>query len=372
MPVLGIGDERSLRPTVCVFQEPAKFADVANYDRHEWLTRRQETAIDADRPIIDPHHHLWDREGSTYLSAELGRDTQVSHNVKHTVFVECSSAYDEGSSAALAPVGETRFAAAQAEEAQRRNGPMIAGIVGHADMSLGEGVDDILVQHEQAGAGLFRGIRHGTNWSPHRAVKNGHHEPGPGLLLDPTFQAGVRRLGLMGHSFDAWLYFDQLHELATLAQSVPECAIVVDHLGGPLGIGPHAAERADMVRLWRDGIVRIASCPNVMLKIGGLGMEHYFGSNWAGYDTPPSSDEVAAFWHDMVHVAIDSFGPSRCMFESNFPVDRQTLPYTVLWNSFEILAASYNQAEQHELFFGTANRFYRLGAEHVLGDSRTG
>jgi len=336
---------------------------VANYDRHEWLAGRHEVAIDPDRPIIDPHHHLWDREGSTYLAAELGRDTQASHNVTHTVFVECSSAYDAGSSAALAPVGEIRFVAEQAQQTQLAGGPTIAGIVGHADLSLGDGVEDVLAKHEQAGAGLFRGIRHGTNWSPYAAVNNGHHEPGPSLLIDPGFQTGVARLAQMGYSFDAWLYFDQLHELADMARAVPECPIVVDHLGGPLGIGPHAAARADMMQVWRDGIAQVAACPNVVLKIGGLGMEHYFGTNWAGSDAPPSSDEVAAFWHDIVHVAIDSFGPSRCMFESNFPVDRQTLPYTVLWNSFEILAACYSEAEQHELFFGTANRFYRLGAE---------
>ena len=336
---------------------------MANYDRHEWLAGRHEVAIDPDRPIIDPHHHLWDREGSTYLAAELGRDARASHNITHTVFVECSSAYDEGTSVALSPVGETRFAAEQARQAQATGGPTIAGIVGHADLSLGDAVEDVLIHHEQAGAGLFRGIRHGTNWSPHAAVKNGHHEPRPSLLLDQGFQAGVARLAHMGFSFDAWLYFDQLHELADMARAVPECAVVVDHLGGPLGIGPHAAARADMASDWRDGIAQVAACPNVMLKIGGLGMEHYFGTKWADRDAPPSSDEVAAFWHDMVHVAIDSFGPNRCMFESNFPVDRQTLPYTVLWNSFEILAASYSEAEQHELFFGTANRFYGLGAE---------
>ena len=336
---------------------------MANYDRHQWLAQRLEVAIDPDRQIIDPHHHLWDRGGSTYLAAELGQDTHASHNVTHTVFVECSSAYDlEASEQSLAPVGETRFVADQAKVSQSSGGPTIAGIVGHADMSLGDAVERVLVEHEHAGAGLFRGVRHGTNWSPYSDVKNGHHEPGPGLLLDPTFQAGATRLAQMGLSFDAWLYFDQLAELAGLARSVPDCPIVVDHLGGPLGIGPHAAARDEMVHVWRDGLTTAATCPNVMLKIGGIGMEHYFGTPWAARDMPPSSEQVADFWHDMVSFAIDTFGPDRCMFESNFPVDRQTLPYTVLWNSFEILAERYTDAEQHDLFFGTANRFYRLGA----------
>ena len=264
--------------------------------------------------------------------------------------------------AALAPVGETRFVAAQAAEAHRLGGPEIAGIVGHVDLTLGTGVTEVLAEHEAQGAGLFRGVRHGTNWSPHPNVKNGHHQPGPELLGSPDFRSGVAQLGAMGYSFDAWLYFDQMHELAELAQAVPECEIVLDHLGGPLGIGPHASQRAEMAAAWRNGIVAVAACQNISLKVGGLGMEHYFGTPWAARPKPPSSDEVAVYWNDMVHFAIDTFGPDRCMFESNFPVDRQTLPYTVLWNAFEQLAEPYSATEQHDLFWGTADRVYRLGA----------
>ena len=144
--------------------------------------------------------------------------------------------------------------------------------------------------------------------------------------------------------------------------AIPQCQIVLDHLGGPLGIGPHASQRAEMLTTWRRGIEAVAACPNAALKVGGLGMEHYFGTPWADQPRPPSSDEVAAYWNDMVHFAIDTFGPPRCMFESNFPVDRQTLPYTVVWNAFEILAERYTPAEQHDLFWATANRVYRLGA----------
>lgn len=336
---------------------------MANYDRHAWLGLRNETALDPQRKIIDPHHHLWDRDGSTYLAAELSRDAAASHNITHTVFVECSSGYDTSAlDPTLAPVGETRFVAAQAAESQRIGGPTIAGIVGHGDLSMGAAVEDVVLAHEAASAGLFRGIRHGTNWSPHADVKNGHHEPGRGLLLEASFQQGVARLAKLGFSFDAWLYFDQLEELAVLAHQVPECAIVVDHLGGPLGIGPHARDRDHMIAQWRHGMAVVAACPNVSLKVGGLGMEHYFGTPWSVRSVPPSSEHVAAFWSDLVHYAIDTFGPSRCMFESNFPVDRQTLPYTVLWNAFEILASTYNDTEQHHLFFGTANAFYGIGA----------
>lgn len=333
---------------------------MVSYERHEWLARRAEAAIDPDRPIIDPHHHLWDRNGSTYLAVELTADAAASHNITHTVFVECSSAYDESSTSELSPVGETKFVVQQAGEAKQLGGPHIAAIVGHADLLLGSAVEDVLAAHAVTGQGLFRGVRHGTNWSPYDSVKNGHHDPSQHLLADPTFREGVSKLGEMGFSFDAWLYFDQITELAGLARDVPECTMVLDHLGGPLGIGPHATARAEMAEVWRNGITDVATCESVVLKVGGLGMEHYFGTPWVEQAAPPSSEEVAAYWSDTVHFAIDAFGPSRCMFESNFPVDRQTLPYTVLWNAFQILASPYSATEQDELFFGTAARTYSI------------
>lgn len=341
---------------------------VVNYERHEWLARRVETAIDSARPIIDPHHHLWDRDNSTYLAEELTADATASHNITHTVFVECSSAYDDGPPN-LAPVGETRFVAAQAAQAAQLDGVEIGAIVGHADLTLGRAVQDVLAVHEEAGAGLFRGVRHGTNWSRHDDVKNGHHGPRQYLMADPGFCAGVSALGDMGFSFDAWLYFDQLTELADLARATLGCSIVVDHLGGPLGIGPHAAARDEMLTLWRQGVTDLASCDNVTLKVGGLGMEHYFGTPWAELDAPPSSEEVATHWADLVHFAIDTFSPDRCMFESNFPVDRQTLPFTVLWNAFQILASRYSAAEQDALFRATAARTYGIHGSSVETDA---
>jgi predicted TIM-barrel fold metal-dependent hydrolase len=330
------------------------------YDRHEWLAKRVEQAIDPTEAIIDPHHHLWHRDGSTYLAAELERDTRASHNVTHTVFVECGSDYDLEAGPELAPVGETRFVVREADDMGVLGKTAIGAIVGFADMTLGAAVEEVLAAHERAGAGLFRGIRHGTNYSVHPGVKNGHHDPTQFLMASDAFRAGVACLGAMGHSFDAWLYFDQLVELADLADAVPGCTIVVDHLGGPLGIGPHAAARDEMLSVWRAGIARVAQCPNVVLKVGGIGMQHYFGMGWADRDLPPGSEEVAAYWSDMVCSAIDAFGPDRCMFESNFPVDRQTLPYSVLWNAFQIIAARYSSDERRDLFFDTAARAYRI------------
>lgn len=331
------------------------------YDRPEWTALRVEQAIDPLRPIIDPHHHLWDRPDSRYLAPELLADTGASHNIVQTVFVECSAEYDDSASPQLAPVGETRFVLDQARQAEQLGGARIGAIVSHADLTMGPALEDALHAHDEAGAGLFRGVRHGTNWSPHDSVKNGHHGPQQGQMAEAGFRQGVATLGELGFSFDAWLYFDQLAELADLALAVPQTTIIVNHLGGPLGIGPHAgAGRLAMLETWLGGITKAAACPNVVLKVGGLGMEHYFGTPWAALPSPPSSDIVAIWWSEVVHAAIGAFGPDRCMFESNFPVDRQTLPYTVLWNAFQILADRYSDTEQQALFHDTAARAYRL------------
>ena len=281
-------------------------------------------------------------------------------DVTHTVFVECGASYDTAASAALAPVGETRFVAGEVEHA-RELGCEIAAIVGHGDLALGAGVRPVLEAHLEAGQGLFRGVRHGTNWSQHDSIKNGHHRPPQGLMATAAFGEAVGLLGSLGLSFDAWLYFDQLGELADLAQAHPETTIVCDHLGGPLGIGPWSgAGRLPMLETWLAGIDRLSRCHNVVLKISGLGMEHYFGTGWASLAKPPSSNVVAEWWSEIVHRAIEHFGPDRCMFASNYPVDRQTLPYSVLWNALQRLASRYDEDEQQSLFSGTAARTYRI------------
>lgn len=331
------------------------------YERPDWIPRRAEPPVDAQQPIIDAHHHLWHRDDSTYLAAELRADVEGSHNVTRTVFVECSAGYDLTAPEHLAPVGETSFVAAQALDMAATSRVRIGAIVSHADLTLGDAVEEVLAAHNDAGAGLFRGVRHGVNWSSHASVKNGHHNPRQGQMGEAGFRQGVAQLGRMGFSFDAWLYFDQLGELAELARAVPDTTIIVNHLGGPLGIGPHVgAGRLEMLEVWQAGIADAATCPNVVLKVGGIGMEHYFGTPWTDLPRPPSSDVVAAWWSEVVRFAIDTFGPERCMAESNYPVDRQTLPYAVLWNALQIITADYTTAERNAIFHDTAARTYRI------------
>ena len=328
-------------------------------DRFDWLARRKETAIEPDLEIVDPHHHLWDRGGSTYLAEQLHADTSAGHRVVQTVFVDCMSKYDKSAPAHLRPVGETRFVAEQATHMKRLGGAEVAGIVGFVDLTMGNLVDEAL-EAQLAASSLFRGIRHATGWDASPDVHDSHTKPPPGLTCAADFIAGARRLAAHGLTFDAWLYHPQLDELVVLAAAVPELTIIVNHLGAPLGIGPYAGRRDDVLSTWRASMQRLAVLPNVFVKLGGFGLDTYFGTGWSGLDTPIDSDRVATYWGDVVRWCIDTFGPQRCMFESNFPVDRQALTYTVLWNACKKMTTGYDADERAALFAETARRAYSL------------
>lgn len=317
-----------------------------------------EEPIDPTQPIVDPHHHLWDHPTSRYLLEELRADTGSGHSVVQTVFVECGSAYRHDGPEAMRPVGETDFVAAQAADSERSEGAAIAGIVGFADLTS-PGVEDVLAAHLEAGGGRFRGIRHASAYDPSPDIRPSHTNPPPGLLAEPAFRSGFAALGRAGLSFDAWLFHPQLLELADLARAHPEVPVVLDHLGAPLGIGPYAGRRAAVLEVWRAGMEEVAACPNVTLKLGGIGMP-IFGLGWHHRPEPPSSEELAAAWGTEIRWCIERFGVDRCMFESNFPVDRASCSYTTLWNTFQRIAADANPTERSALFHDTAARSYRL------------
>ena len=262
-----------------------------NFDRFEWLAQTVESAIDPDRPIVDAHHHLWDRPDSIYLAPQLLADLTGSHNVVRSVFVECGAGYDATRPGGFEPVGETEFVRRQiaTTESAGGAGPSIGAIVGHADMMLGDAVADVLAAHVEAGDGYFRGIRHATSWDASDDIRKGHSRPFDGMMLTPEFQAGVRTLASMDLSFDAWLFHTQLDELGALADAVPEATFVLDHLGGPLGVGPYGSDRDSMRSEWRAALTRVAQRLNVVVKIGGIGMEMYFGMGWHERPAPPGS-----------------------------------------------------------------------------------
>jgi len=328
----------------------------------EWLSLHREEALDPALPIIDPHHHLWDHPGSRYLAEDFLNDTASGHRIVQSVFVECLSGYRDTGPDAFKPVGETDYVRTQAQRSDRdfpRQTRVAAGIVGFADLTLGAAVDDVIAAHVVAGAGRFRGIRHASGWDPDNEVRNSHTHPPAGLLADKNFRQGFACLGRHDLSFDAWLYHPQLAELTGLARAFPDTSIILDHVGGPLGIGPYAGKRDQVFGQWKNRISELAACGNVSVKLGGLAMK-ICGFGWHSGDTPPSSQQLAAAWAPYVHLCIEKFGVARCMFESNFPVDRLSCSYAVLWNAFKRLTENCSADERAALFHDTAARVYRL------------
>lgn len=327
-----------------------------------WLDQVREEIIEPDLPICDPHHHLWDHDASRYLLDELLADTGSGHNIVSTVFVECASMYRAEGAASLRPVGETEFVnGIAAMSASGQYGPTRAcvGIVSFADLTLGAAVGEVLDAH-LAVTPRFKGIRHAAGWDASGDVRNSHTNPVEHLLLDPTFREGFAELGRRGLSFDAWLYHPQIRELTDLARAFPDTTIVFDHFGGPLGIGPYAGRRGQVFDQWAGDVAELARCENVLAKLGGLVMP-INGFDFHKQEIPPDSDAIVAATGDYYRQMLDCFGPSRCMFESNFPVDKQSCAYPVLWNAFKKLAGGYSQAEKADLFHDTAARAYRLG-----------
>ena len=328
-----------------------------------WLAGTVEEAIEPDLEIVDPHHHLWDtvtRYGRYELD-DLRTDAGAGHRVVQTVFIDCGANYRPDGPAALRPVGESEYVAGRADESDRTDGVVIAAIVSHADLTLGSGVAEVLAAHEEAAGGRFRGIRHAGARADDPEIPPSRVEPPAGLYRQPGFQAGARALAERGHSFEAWQYHHQLDDVLALATAVPELPIVVNHLGGPLGVGSFAGRWDEVHGQLRRGLEPLAGCENVTVKVGGVGMTR-FGTGWEDRDRPPTSDEVVDRWGDLIRWTIDTFGPNRCMFESNFPVDGETVGYAVLWNAFKKASSGYDGSERADLFAGTARRVYRIEA----------
>lgn len=334
----------------------------------EWLKGTREEVLEPELPIVDAHHHLWTGYGKPvpwqpdYWLAEFAEDLSCGHNVVATVFVECGYGYRADGAAASKPAGEVETIDRYAREFGAKHGTRCdacAAIVGHADLRLGAAVEATLEALILASPRRFRGIRQIVNWDPSPEVRYPGFEIAPGIMADPTFRRGFACLGTFGLSFDAWLFHPQLPDVLSLARRFPYTTIVIDHFGGPVGIGPYAGRRTEIMSEWKSNMIELAECPNVVIKLGGINMEHA-GFHWNERSAPPTSDSLVAacgdyFWH-----AIDRFGPYRCMFESNFPVDKVSASYVTLWNAFKKISKRYSSSERKALFSGTAQRTYRF------------
>jgi len=330
--------------------------------RREWLDRRKEPILEPELPIIDPHHHLWQRPGWRYLLDDLLLDTASGHNIVATVYMEASSMYRDRGPEEMRPVGEVEFAngvAAMCNSGVFGKTRVAAGIVGHADMMLASRVEPVLTALMRAGGDRFRGIRHGVSWEAEAATLRPNPSTRAGMLADKKFREGVAVVGGHGLSYDVSLYHTQIGEVADLANALPNTRIVLNHVGGVLGLGSYRSKREEVFARWSSSIKALAARPNVFVKLGGLG-QSYTTLRFDEDAEPPSSEMVAARFRPYIETCIAAFGVDRSMFESNFPPDGASSSYPILWNAFKRLAAGYSPSEKAMLFGGTAKRVYRL------------
>ena len=331
--------------------------------RQAWLDKVQaEAVLEPDLPIVDTHHHLWDWPGNRYLLDEYLADVRSGHNIVASVFLECHAMYRARGPEAMRPVGQTEFVAgiaAMSESGDYGPARVAAGIVGFADLMLGDAVEPVLEANIRAGGGRFRGVRHSAAWDADEAIGNSRTATGPHLMRENGFRAGLARLAALGLSLDAWVFHTQLDDLIELARAHPAANIVTGHCGGPLGYGPYAGKRDAVFAAWKPRIAELARCPNVTMKLGGM-MMRLASYDYGALAAPPSSEELAAMWRPYIETCIEAFGAERCMFESNFPVDKMGIGWVALWNAFKRITAGASAAEKRALFSATAQRVYRL------------
>lgn len=331
--------------------------------REAWLSSRVEDAIDPAQPIVDCHHHLWDRQGHTYLSDQFLADAGTGrkgegHKLRATVYVECLNNYRETGDPDLRPVGETEFVVRETARSRKHSPGFCDGIIGFADLALGQAVDRVLEAHETAGEGRFKGVRYATAHDPDPKIHSAY-KTHPGMFGEQAVRDGVRALGRRNLSLDVWVYFHQIKEVGDLADACPGTAMILNHCGGPIGIGSYSDKRDEVFAVWRTALQDLAGRDNVFVKFGGLAMA-LAGFGWHRRESPPASGDLAAAWRPYFEACIEAFGPDRLMFESNFPVDRAGCGYTILWNAFKRLAAGLSGDERNAVLAATAARVYRL------------
>ena len=330
---------------------------------NDWLALTQEPALEPELPICDPHHHFWDMRGERapyrrYLMHELADDVNSGHNVRSTVFVEARAMYRSSGPEEMRSVGEVEFVqglAAASESGLYGPTRAAASIVGNANLTLGDRVEPVLEALQAASPNRFRGIRHSLTWDPHPEFQDASRPNMEGLLSREDFRAGARVLARKGMSFEAWLYFPQLTELADFARAVPDLSIILNHIGGLMRVGPYGNNDDEVLATWRSGIAAVAECPErESVKLGGVGMPRT-GFDWHERDVPIGSEELAESMAPFMNYCIEQFGPDRGMFESNFPVDKVAYSYNVMYNAFKRLSKDYTDSERAAMFHDTAD-----------------
>jgi predicted TIM-barrel fold metal-dependent hydrolase len=330
---------------------------------YDWLAQVKEEIINPELPIIDPHHHLWNGDNQLagsfpYLIENLSEDTNSGHNIVGTIFMECAQGYYSGGEEKYKPVGETEFVMNLIKNSEKLSkSTNIIGIIGFADLILGHEVNDVLNTHLSKGEGLFRGIRHAAGWDKNNEIHNSHSNPIENIYHNKSFMKGAEELINLNLTFDAWHYHHQINDLSIFAKKYPELTIIHDHFGGPLGVGPYEGKKEEIFKKWKDDISLLSESKNVYAKLGGLAMP-VNGWNFHKQNKPASSDQIVDMHHEYYLHTINCFGVERCMFESNFPVDRRSVSYHVIWNAFKKMVLGYSDEDKNKLFFKNAKDVY--------------
>lgn len=343
-------------------ERPTQFGRIHAPDEAWLALAPPEPILEPDLPIIDTHHHLWDLHGHRYFVPDFQADVTTGHNLVASVFMECRAMYRATGPEAMRPVGETEFVAGQAAMSDSGlYGParVAAGIVGFADLTLGDRVEPVLEAHLRAAGGRFRGVRYQAAWDASDVIGNSAIATGPHAYRREDFRAGLARLTKLGLSLDAWVFHPQLADVVDLARACPDARIVLGHVGGPLGYGPYAGKGREVLAAWKAQMTELARCDNVSLKLGGM-MMRLAAFDYRTAPRPASSAELAALWRPFIETGIELFGPGRCLVESNFPVDKMGIGWVGYWNALKRIAAGASAAEKLAMFSGTARGVYRL------------
>ncbi len=326
-----------------------------------WLELTQEDVLDPDLPICDPHHHLWDKPGDRYMIDEISRDVGSGHNIVQTVFVEVDAMYRSSGPEEMRPIGESEWVrgiGAQSDSGLYGRTKVATGIVGYANLNLGARVEPVLEAMESVSSGRFRSVRHTCSWDEYEPLRS-HRSGWPGMMAETKFREGLSKLIDRGHSFDALVYHPQLSELTELVDAFPNGVFVLNHIGRPLGVGPYQGHRDEVYEIWKKDMATLAERSNVLVKVGGLG-NRVSGFGWDTQPEPPNSQELVEKTSPYYLYTIEVFGSERCMFESNFPVDKNSYSYKTIWNSFKRMTQGFSSTEKTWLFHDTAAKAYRL------------
>jgi predicted TIM-barrel fold metal-dependent hydrolase len=359
LPLTPLADSLTVHRAFATQVEPMLQSPIAFELRPDWLALHVETALDPSQLVIDSHHHLYHRPGLRYLLEEYLADLDCGHNVRATVAVQARAMLRAEGPLDLASLGETEFLNGQA--AMSASGiygtaRVSAAIVGHVDLTLGDRLRPVLERHMAASARL-QGVRQPLAWDADTTLLNPAYGTTEGLADNAAFRQGLSVLQDLGLAFEIWAFYPQLPRLARLAAAFPDLTFVVNHLGGVIRAGAHA-ER-DIYPLWRQGLAALADCPNVLVKLSGLGMR----LSGLGFDEraqPPSSEDLAAVWRPWMMTALELFGPSRCMWGSNFPVDKGSYSYGIGLNAIKRLLTDATPDDRQDVLWRTAARHYNI------------